>query len=470
MSTALEPKHSDSQSTTSAASASVPSGAILSLGFGTTVAMWAVAYVCRLPGVMAPGPLLAALFVACLAAGGFLSGRWLGGGARPAALVGAQVGALAGLLNLLILGSVFRDVLGGNAAQAVFWVPGTIAAGALLGTVGALLSRERAAPGQRPWSSAFGRVAACATLLLLSAGGLVTGHDAGLAVPDWPNSFETNMFLYPLSRMTGGIYYEHAHRLFGSLVGLTTLVLAAHLVRNDRRRWLKGLAIAAFVAVCVQGLLGGLRVTGRLTLSADAADLSPSTALAVVHGVTGQLFFCLLCALAAFVAKTWQEAAPPAELEEAERERRAGTISLATGLAALLVFQLFLGALLRHLHTTSTWHITGAVFVLLLSVAVGVRGMSLHKDQPVLPRLGLALCGLVAFQFLLGWVALAATLMKAGALADWQAAITTLHQTTGALLLASAVLFRLWAGRLLGPAGPQASGAAPQASGAAAAG
>ncbi|HBP19430.1 MAG TPA: hypothetical protein DEA08_16780, partial [Planctomycetes bacterium] len=283
MSTALEPKHSDSQSTDQPRGASSPPGAILALGFGTTVAMWAVAYFCRLPGVMAPGPLLAALFVACLVAGGFLSGKWLGGGSRPAALVGAQVGALAGLLNLLILGSVFRDVLGGNAGQAVFWVPGTIAAMAVLATVGALLSRERAAPGERAWSSAFGRVAACATLLLLSAGGLVTGHDAGLAVPDWPNSFETNMFLYPLSRMTGGIYYEHAHRLFGSLVGLTTLVLAVHLVRNDRRRWLKGLAIAAFVAVCVQGLLGGLRVTGKLTLSADAADLSPSTALAVVH-------------------------------------------------------------------------------------------------------------------------------------------------------------------------------------------
>ena len=83
MSTALEPKHSDSQSTDQPRGASSPPGAILALGFGTTVAMWAVAYFCRLPGVMAPGPLLAALFVACLVAGGFLSGKWLGGGSRP---------------------------------------------------------------------------------------------------------------------------------------------------------------------------------------------------------------------------------------------------------------------------------------------------------------------------------------------------------------------------------------------------
>ena len=88
MSTALEPKHSDSQSTDQPRGASSPPGAILALGFGTTVAMWAVAYFCRLPGVMAPGPLLAALFVACLVAGGFLSGK---GGALAAEADGITV-------------------------------------------------------------------------------------------------------------------------------------------------------------------------------------------------------------------------------------------------------------------------------------------------------------------------------------------------------------------------------------------
>ena len=68
--------------------------------------------------------------------------------------------------------------------------------------------------------------AVMATLFLLIAGGLVTSAREGLAVVDWPNSFGYNMFLYPPSRMTGGIYYERAHRLFGSLVGLTVLVLA----------------------------------------------------------------------------------------------------------------------------------------------------------------------------------------------------------------------------------------------------
>lgn len=41
-------------------------------------------------------------------------------------------------------------------------------------------------------------------------GALVTSNDAGLAVPDWPNTFGHNMFLYPPSKWVGGIFYEHA--------------------------------------------------------------------------------------------------------------------------------------------------------------------------------------------------------------------------------------------------------------------
>ena len=62
--------------------------------------------------------------------------------------------------------------------------------------------------------------------MLISSGGLVTGFRAGMAVPDWPNTFGHNMFLFPFTKMTGGVFYEHAHRLLGSLVGLTALVLA----------------------------------------------------------------------------------------------------------------------------------------------------------------------------------------------------------------------------------------------------
>ena len=67
---------------------------------------------------------------------------------------------------------------------------------------------------------------ACATFPLLFIGGLVTSKGAGLAVPDWPTTFGYNMFLYPWSKMVGGIFYEHSHRLVASTVGLLTIALA----------------------------------------------------------------------------------------------------------------------------------------------------------------------------------------------------------------------------------------------------
>src|SRR5437867_6388419 len=101
-------------------------------------------------------------------------------------------------------------------------------------------------------------ILACATFPLLFIGGLVTGKGAGLAVPDWPTTFGYNMFFYPWSQMVGGIFYEHSHRLIGSVVGLLTLALAAVLWRQGGR--LRALGLVAAVAVAVQGLLRGLRV------------------------------------------------------------------------------------------------------------------------------------------------------------------------------------------------------------------
>src|ERR1044071_7015041 len=66
---------------------------------------------------------------------------------------------------------------------------------------------------------------ALATFILLIAGGLVTSHGVGMAVPDWPNSYGYNMFFFPVSKWVGGIFYEHSHRLIASAVGLLTASL-----------------------------------------------------------------------------------------------------------------------------------------------------------------------------------------------------------------------------------------------------
>lgn len=415
-----------------------PAGSILTLGFGTTVAMWATAYVCRLPMIQAPGWLLAGGFVACLILGGYLAARLLGGKRRW--LLGARVGALSSLLNLLILGSMLKDPAYRSAA--VVWVPMTLLLGALLAGFGALLPRPPAAALERAWLGLFARVTACATLVLLAAGGLVTGNEAGLAVPDWPNSYDSNMFLYPLSKMTGGIYYEHAHRLFGSLVGLTTLVLAIQVLLREPRRWVKALAGAAFVLVCVQGILGGLRVTGYFTLSSDAANLAPSLRLALVHGVTGQLFFVLVVALAAILTPTWREGP-----EVSPSDSMRGLKTVAHWLVMALIGQLVLGALLRHFHTPAEFHAILGTVLALGGLGVGTWAwlQARRTSEQPLGWAGAALAGLILLQFCLGMVALAAIGIPEMAI---QAPLTTIHQTTGALVLAAALLVRLWAGRL----------------------
>ena len=73
---------------------------------------------------------------------------------------------------------------------------------------------------------------AFATLLLITAGGLVTSTESGLSVPDWPTTYGSNMFTFPVSKWVGGIRFEHSHRLIASTVGLMTIVLAVWLQRR----------------------------------------------------------------------------------------------------------------------------------------------------------------------------------------------------------------------------------------------
>src|SRR5438445_10250337 len=147
-----------------------------------------------------------------------------------------------------------------------------------------------------PWLARFARLTALATLVLVCFGGLVTSHDAGMAVPDWPNTFGYNLFFFPVSQWVGGIFYEHTHRLVASGVGMLTTILAAWLLLKDSRRWLRWLGIGAFLAVVLQGVLGGLRVV----LFKDE--------IGIFHATLGQFFFVLTCSIALFTSRSWPKA------------------------------------------------------------------------------------------------------------------------------------------------------------------
>src|SRR2546427_9045983 len=133
-------------------------------------------------------------------------------------------------------------------------------------------------------------------------GGLVTNTGAALAVPDWPSTFGYNMVLFPWSRMVGGVFYEHSHRLMGALVGLLTLALGGALWREGGR--LRRLGLLAVAVVLAQGVLGGLRVV----LLEDA--------LAILHGSLAPAFFALLAAIALLTAPRGRVAGARVERSE----------------------------------------------------------------------------------------------------------------------------------------------------------
>jgi cytochrome c oxidase assembly protein subunit 15 len=322
--------------------------------------------------------------------------------------------------------------------------------------------------GYNKWLHRFALLCATATLVLICFGGLVTSHGAGMAVPDWPNTFGYNMFFFPFSQWVGGIFYEHSHRLFASAVGFLTIVLAVWIWRADGRRWVRWLGVGAVGAVVLQGVLGGLRVV----LLADG--------LGIVHAALGQLYFVLMCSLALFTSRDWFDGA--SRTVALDRCGVRGWVLTGTG---LILFQLLIGATMRHQHAGlaipdfplaygGLWpatdadsiarynqsrmevnaahpitafqvqlqmiHRIGAVAALLV-VSLAVRRIrALGAAGSLLRRWGTAWSALLGIQFLLG----AATVWS-----NKSADLATAHVAVGALSLATGSMMVIISRRFL---------------------
>ena len=280
-----------------------------------------------------------------------------------------------------------------------------------------------------PWLHRLARLTAGATFLLIVIGGIVTSTDSGLAVPDWPTTFGYNMFLYPLSEMVGGILYEHSHRLMGSLVGILTVSLFIFLLVKDSRKWLKWIGLAALIAVIVQGVLGGLRVT-QINLS-----------FAIVHACLAQAFFALLCGIAWFTSRDWWQDRRETPISAAQKLRRLSLIT--TG---LIYMQLIFGAVLRHTGSRLDAHLLFAFLVALHIFLLARRILGTNDEaQRVAPSMALLLLGLLAVQLMLGTGAFFAKLTAFGETfaAALTVAITSAHVAVGALMLVSSFVLTL---------------------------
>ena len=325
---------------------------------------------------------------------------------------------------------------------------------------------------------------------LLLVGGTVTVHRVGMAVPDWPTTFHSNMFLYNLFEAPFGPFAEHAHRLYGAAVGLACIAIAgvftfarlgvrglvpfaavvaatvlailnppgtiaglsqamaglwavtlvslgyAAYIGLYRRDRVLGLVWFLIAAVCGQGVLGGIRVTQN------------SRFLAFVHGCTAQLFFALMMVVVVMTGRRWLESAAP-QTDDRRMVRR-GTATL-----GLIAVQTVAGAYVRHFGSSLSVviHAVLALAVLGHVLPIFFRVRKAGESLRFLGASALGMAGFALVQIVLGvtaWWVLRPFDGMERPVSPVQATIRIAHQGVGALLLASGVAFLMLAARRLG--------------------
>jgi cytochrome c oxidase assembly protein subunit 15 len=292
-------------------------------------------------------------------------------------------------------------------------------------------------------------LAAAATWIMLLIGGTVNPTGSSLACTDWSFTWGfvplCNGDAFP--SMTGGVLYEHGHRLWGWLVGLfTTATLIGAWAAADvapRTRWM---ALGAFLLVIAQGGLGGLTVL---------LGLNPW--LSTAHLVVGYSFLALMVYIA------WR--LTPSRRAEPTRGAFHPRGFLVAAILLTLA-QIVLGGVIRHfgagmicgtdpvgcsgqglwpdlglqqLHMTHRFLGYGVLLVVIYA-AIRARNLATTIQRPHVATLALLPIALVATQVTLGLVTVVSGKIV------W---VVTLHTAIGGLLLAS--LTATWVG--FGPLG-----------------
>ena len=285
------------------------------------------------------------------------------------------------------------------------------------------------------------------TVLLILAGSLVTSHDAGLSVPDWPTSYGWNMFTFPPSMWVANILYEHGHRLIASSVGFLTIIMTVWLWMAEPRRWLRWFGVATLGSVVAQGLLGGLTVLFFLP-----------AAISTAHAGLAEIFFCMTVAIAIFTSPGWIAGRHDASEHVDPPLRR-----LATFATILIYTQILVGATMRHtgaglaipdfplmfghvipdhwsyaiaIHFT---HRVGALLVTLTVLTLFAHVWSRYRHRPELTRPAAFIVALVAVQVTLGALTV---------LSKRDPLINSVHVVCGAMVLTTALvlMLRTWRG------------------------
>ena len=249
------------------------------------------------------------------------------------------------------------------------------------------------------------------TLGLLYLGSVVHATESSLACPDWPTCFGTMM-----PEMTGGVFWEHLHRLVaGGLVLLFGLSTWLAKTPTQDQPWIFRACLAGLGLLIVQSIFGGLTVIYRLP------DLISTTHLGLAF-----IFLALVTVLAS--------ATGPLKTFESPLGETANRITiLASASAALIFIQSLIGGLVRHMdagmacpdaplclgelvpplvNSTITLHFTHrliGIVAALLIIGLSIWILRVSAPKP-LSRLGLLAAALVVTQVIIGFVSVLTSL------------------------------------------------------------
>jgi cytochrome c oxidase assembly protein subunit 15 len=237
----------------------------------------------------------------------------------------------------------------------------------------------------------FAQLAAFCTFLLLIIGGTVNPTGSSLACPEPTLVCHGEVF----PEMTGGVLYEHGHRLAAMTVGLLQIGLTVLLLR---RRRMRGLAWTTLAMVIFQGGLGAVTVKYKLPWFVSTA-----------HLMLAMTYFATLLYIA------WQTrpaggAAPPL----ATLSRARPWIHVATG---TVIVQLLLGALVRHSEATlACLDIPGCTAAEWFPAALTQRIHMIHRAWGVVTGLVTIVAAVQIYRHAAGWRALRGLMLVAPAL------------------------------------------------------
>ena len=249
------------------------------------------------------------------------------------------------------------------------------------------------------------------TLGLLYLGSVVHATESSLACPDWPTCFGTMM-----PEMTGGVFWEHLHRLVaGGLVLLFGLSTWLAKTPTQDQPWIFRACLAGLGLLIVQSIFGGLTVIYRLP------DLISTTHLGLAF-----IFLALVTVLAS--------ATGPLKTFESPLGETANRITiLASAGAALIFVQSLIGGLVRHMdagmacpdaplclgelvpplvNSTITLHFTHrliGIVAALLIIGLSIWILRVSAPKP-LRLLGLLAAALVITQVIIGFVSVLTSL------------------------------------------------------------